>query len=67
MLMCSNTDTGSDELAHVSQDPGLSPDTIFFNLFFKNLAADLKNDHALLASLSNATFVVAPNTGMYTN
>lgn len=27
------------------------------------LAPDLKNDHALLASLSNATFVVNPNAG----
>ncbi|CAL8471017.1 g10559 [Coccomyxa elongata] len=45
------------------EDPGLSPDTIFFNLFFMTaLAPDLKNDHALLASLANATFVVNPNT-----
>lgn len=46
------------------QDPGLSPDTVFFNLFFKNLAADLKNDKALLASISNASLVVGgPNQG----
>ena len=51
-------------LCALLQDPGLSPDTIFFNLFFKNLAADLKNDKALLASISNASLVVGgPNQG----
>ncbi len=46
------------------QDPGLSPDTVFFNLFFKNLAADLKKDKALLASIANASLVVGgPNQG----
>ncbi|CAL8471018.1 g10560 [Coccomyxa elongata] len=46
----------------VKKEPGLSPDTIFFKLFFNDLAADLKKDHQLLASLNNATLVVAPNT-----
>jgi hypothetical protein len=44
------------------QDPGLSPDTIFFTLFFDQLATNLKDDTALLKSIQNADLIVNTNS-----